>query len=158
MSDNDEGRSCNKRRAREPSPSLYKRQSSYEGVHPAERKRRLNLRAYFLMLHEVRVEVQRFNAFLRDTEKELRTEFNDISPKYMVDKCKMFTSRMARFGHCPLSGDAINDMTYINACGHIFNTISLEEIEPKLTRCPICGKHLGYQRIGTHESSSVQNV
>jgi hypothetical protein len=149
MSDNDEGRSSNKRRARESSPPSYKRPPFYGGVHPAERKRRHNLRAYFLTLHEIRVEVQRFNAFLRDTENELRTEFNDISSKFVVDKCKMFTSRMARFGHCPLSGDAINDMTYINACGHVFNTISLEKIEPKLKKCPICRTQIGYpyQRI-----------
>ena len=147
MSDDEEGRSCNKRRERDHeyrSPPRKRVHGDREGLHPAERKRRHHLRAYFKMIHEVRFEVQHFESFVHDAERELRNEFSDVSAAHMIEKTKLFLHRLSHFGHCPLSGDAINEMTYINHCGHVFNKISLEQANPKVDKCHICSKSIGY--------------
>lgn len=143
MSDDDR-RPCNKRRRDFTPPMPNRATDDRQPLHPAERKRRQHLRAYFKMIHEVRNEVEQFESFINGIELELRNDFHDISPAYMIEKIKLFLNRMLRFGRCPLSGDAINEMTYINHCGHVFNKISLEQAEPQVKKCPICSKHVGY--------------
>jgi len=112
-------------------------------VEQLERKRKHTLRAYFKTLHEMRHEVQSFQQFANDVEMELRSEFNDITPTFIMDKVTLFLKRLRHFGHCPLSGDAIHELTYINHCGHVFNKISLEEMS-NVTHCPLCKQPLGY--------------
>jgi hypothetical protein len=162
-SDNENTRPLHKRRQRDASPLRPVRQDHVvpvrerfhhrvvpvqrvrvDRVHPAERKRLHALRAFYQLLHEVRHEVRHFRVFTDELQREMESEWNDITPKYMMSKQKQFLQRMEVFGRCPLVGDVIGDLTYINQCGHVFNKVSLETANPKLESCPRCSKPMVY--------------
>jgi hypothetical protein len=109
-----------------------------------EVNRNHTLRAYFKTLHEVRHEVQVFQRFANEVEVELASDFNDITPAFLMDKVALFLKRLRHIGHCPLSGDAIHELSFINSCGHVFNKISLDAM-PDMTKCPLCNEPLRYR-------------
>jgi predicted nucleic acid-binding Zn ribbon protein len=116
--------------------------SRYEDqpVLASERERRHATLAYFQTIHDVRHEVMQFQAFIDGVLCELRNDFHDITSSFVVDKVRLFLRRLRHFGHCPLSGDALNEMTLVNQCGHVFNKISLANANPVVTHCPVCGE------------------
>ena len=121
------------------------RRTFIERVHPAERKRIHASRAFYTMLHAVRNQVRQFREFTEELENELKNDWSDVTPHYMLFKQKQFIRRMHVFGHCPVSGDVIGESTFINHCGHVFNKASLEGAIPKIECCPTCLKKIVFK-------------
>jgi hypothetical protein len=116
-------------------------------VHPDEHNLQHTVRAQNLVLQEVRNELRKYKEVTNELAMELENDWSDVTPHYMLFKQRQFLHRMEVFGHCSLSGDVLGERTYINPCGHVFDMDSLENISPRLEKCPICSKDMVFKFV-----------
>jgi hypothetical protein len=110
----------------------------------AERKRCQTLRAYFTLVHDARFHATSIRKWV---EKKLQCEEEGELEDTSIDILQDVQARMYKIislGHCPISGEPLNDRTYINTCGHIFEKAALAS--KNLDMCPECSHKMIYPR------------
>lgn len=95
------------------------------------RKKQHVQRAYHTMIHDIRHESTILLHFLDTIDTD-----NIDDPEDTVRAIKKMVSSIVKIGQCPLSGEALDNNTFINICGHIFDKQALYHQQPSV--CPKC--------------------
>lgn len=98
-----------------------------------ERKKKHIQRAYYTMVHDIRHEATLMRKYLDSLDDE---DTDEESEEKVIKQVKVIAHTMIRLGHCPLSQQPLDENTFVNVCGHIFDKKALFTERPEL--CPKC--------------------
>lgn len=103
----------------------------------SERKKKHIQRAFYTMVRDVRHEATVMRKYLESINEDNEDGEHEED---VVKTVKVIAHTMIRLGHCPISQLPLDDNTFINVCGHIFDKKTLLRERP--AQCAKCSNKI----------------